>query len=66
MTDKNAGKLSTQSIDLKMLETEFYNPSSFPKVRDFDELGAANALCALCFSLRFSRKTFSLTKGLPR
>ncbi len=51
MTDKNAGKLPTQSIDLKILETEFYNPSSRPAKVKFGTSGHRGVLgagfCAL-------------------
>lgn len=51
MTDINAGKLPVKTIDLKMLETEFYNPSNQPVKVKFGtsghrgELGAG--FCAL-------------------
>lgn len=51
MTDKNAGKLPSQPIDLKMLETEFYNPSSQPVKVKFGTSGHRGVLgpgfCAL-------------------
>ena len=51
MTDINAGKLPVKTIDLKMLETEFYNPSNQPVKVKFGTSGHRGALgagfCAL-------------------
>ena len=51
MVHQNAGKLPTETIDLKNLETEFYNPSALPAKVKFGTSGHRGKLgagfCAL-------------------